>query len=264
MSNYVFKDKDGNALPMQNYTASAEAVQNAILTLVNNGKIVLPGVSRDDVINAVKQLSPLYNMKWTQIGDSNTQYMGQELGDYVIEHHHIKSYTNLGTAGQTWETANGINTKDNSAVGRVNQLIANADVDTKLCTDYDIVTVMMGTNCNVVGTINDAPTQVETMCGATKYCLQKLCYYYRKSKIGVIIPTQRAEANAEQKQRNELIKTICADYSVPVLDMYSEGRILPDNKLNNQASYYLSDGLHFGGSGKLHYYRRVGAWLETI
>ena len=29
-SNYVFKDKNGNALPVQNYTASAEAVQNAL------------------------------------------------------------------------------------------------------------------------------------------------------------------------------------------------------------------------------------------
>lgn len=265
MSNYVFKDKDGNALPMQNYTASAEAVQNAILTLVNNGKIVLPGVSQDDVINAVKQLSPLYNMKWAQIGDSNTQYMGNDLGQYVIDHHYIKKYTNLGYAGQTWETSNGIDTTDNSAVGRVNKLIANADASTKLCTDYDIITIMMGTNCRTVGTISDSSSQVDTMCGATKYCLEKLCCYYRKSKLGVILPPQRAEANNEQKQRDDLIKTICADYSVPILDMYTGGRIISDSKINNLAKYeYLADGLHFGDIGKEHYYRIVGAWLETI
>lgn len=265
MANYIYKDKDGNILPVNNYTASSEAINNAILTLVNNGKIVLPGVSQDDVISAVKQLSPLYNLKWVQIGDSNTQYMGADLGEYVKEHHYIKSYTNMGTAGQTWETSNGVDTTDNSAVGKVNSLIANADTSTHLCSDYDIVTIMMGTNCNTVGTISDTSSQVDTMCGAARYCLEKLCCYYRKSKIGVILPAQRAEANVEQKERNDLIEQICAEFSVPVLDMYTGGRIIADSKINNLAQYeYLSDGLHYGDVGKAHYYRIVGAWLERI
>ena len=265
MSNYVYKDKDGNILPLNNFTANKDAINNAILELINNGTIIVPGVSEDDVISAVKQLSPLYNLKWVQIGDSNTQYMGADLGEYVKEHHYIKSYTNMGTAGQTWETSNGIDATDNSAVGKVNKLITNANADTKLCTDYDIITIMMGTNCTTVGTINDTSTQVNTMCGATRYCLEKLCGYYRKSRIGVILPAQRAEANAEQKERNDLIEQICAEFSVPVLDMYTRGRIIADSKINNLAQYeYLSDGLHYGDVGKAHYYRIVGAWLETI
>lgn len=265
MTNYKYKDKNGNTLPIQNYTASSEAINNAILELINAGRIVLPGVSQDDVINAVKQLSPLYNLKWVQIGDSNTQYMGTDLGNYVIEHHYIKKYTNMGTAGKTWETSNGIDTTDNSAVGRVNQLIANANADTKLCSDYDIITIMMGTNCNTVGTISDTSTQVDTMCGAVRYCLEKLCGYYRNARIGVILAPQRAEANAEQKQRNDLIKQICAEYSVPTLDMWTRGRIISDSKIANLANYeYLADGLHFGDVGKQHYYRMVGSWLETI
>ena len=211
------------------------------------------------IANSVR---PLYGKKWVQIGDSNTSYQGQNLGNAIIEQRALGSFKNMGTAGATWA----INSSgDNySAVKKVDSLIANANPDNKLCTDYDIITIMMGTNDINIGEITDTSSQTDTMCGAIKYCLEKLCYYYRQSAIGVILPPQREDGNSIQKMKNEKIKTICEEFSVPTLDLYNEGRIIPESMTPDGTSTYLADGLHIGYNGNFHIYRIIGAWLETI
>lgn len=216
----------------------------------------------DLIIDKANSIRPLYGKKWVQIGDSNTQYMGDALGEAIIKQRGLGSYTCMGTAGATWE----INSSGDaySAVKKIDSLIANADATTHLCTDYDIVTIMMGTNCNTEGSITDTSSQTDTMCGAVRYCLEKLSYYYRTSAIGVILPPQRAESNSNQKQKNDKIKAICNEFSIPTLDLYNEGRIVPDSMIPDGTTYLLGDGLHLGANGQKHYYRIVGAWLETI
>lgn len=227
----------------------------------NLGNTLIQTMS-DLIVDKANSVRPLYGKKWLQIGDSNTQYMGDDLGNAVIQQRGLGSFTNLGTAGATWE----INSSGDaySAVKKVDSLIANADATTHLCTDYDIVTIMMGTNCNSEGNITDTSSQTDTMCGAVRYCLEKLSYYYRTSAIGVILPPQRAENNSNQKQKNDKIKAICNEFSIPTLDLYNEGRIVPNSMIPDGTPYLLGDGLHLGANGKMHYYRIVGAWLETI
>lgn len=203
--------------------------------------------------------NPIKGKKICLIGDSNTQYSGAGFKTYFEETYGC-TFVPLGYAGATWETSNGVNAMDNSAVGRVNALIANADADTKLCTDYDMVLIMMGTNCSSLGTVDDTSADVSTMCGAMRYCLEKLVYYYRKSKIGVILPPQRNDGNDGQLSRNDIIQQIAEEYAVATLDLNRRGQIVGDSKLG-VSSYYLDDGLHFGANGQIAFKQTVGKWM---
>ena len=203
--------------------------------------------------------SPLAGKKICLIGDSNTQYSGAEFKTYFEETYGC-TFVPLGYAGATWETTAGTSATDNNAVGRVNSLIANAAADTSLCSDYDMILIMMGTNCSAVGTVDDTSADVSTMCGAVRYCLEKLLYYYRKSKIGVILPPQRNDGNDSQLSRNDLIQQIAEEYSVATLDLNRRGQIVGDSKLG-VSSYYLQDGLHFGANGTIAFKQTVGKWI---
>lgn len=203
--------------------------------------------------------SPLEGKKICLIGDSNTQYSGAAFKQ-EFESRYGCTFTPLGYAGATWENGDGV-THTYSAVGRVNSLIANANPDTKLCTDYDMVLIMMGTNCTAEGTVSDSAATQTTMCGAIRYCLQKLLYYYRKSKIGVILPPQRADGNASQQSRNSLIKTLCDEYGVATFDFYHNGQVVPNSLTPDGNSYYLQDGLHFGANGNIQFEEAVGKWM---
>ena len=86
-----------------------------------------------------------------------------------------------------------------------------------------------------------------TMCGAIKYCLEKLIAYSPTTPILIFLPPQRAEGNSEQKNRNELIKQICEIYSVKTKDLYNESQIIPNTVV--EGSNNLSDGLHFAENG---------------
>lgn len=198
--------------------------------------------------------SPLAGKRVCLIGDSNTQYSGAEFKT-VFEETYGCTFVPLGYAGATWEGDSA-----NSAVGRVDTLIAGADASTKLCTDYDAVLIMMGTNCHTVGTVADTSANKATMCGAVRYCLEKLLYYYRKSKVGVILPPQRNDGNSGQLERNDLIQKICEEYGVATLDLNRAGQIVGDSKLG-ASSYYLADGLHFGANGNIQFEETVGKWM---
>lgn len=200
--------------------------------------------------------SPIAGKKICLIGDSNTQYSGNALKTYFEETYGC-TFTPLGTAGATWEVREGYA----SAVDKVNALIANADESTKLCTDYDKILIMMGSNCSSIGTVEDTADNTSTMCGAIRYCLQKLLYYYRKSKIGVILPPQRADGNDTQLARNNLIETICNEYSVPTYDLYHCGQIVPDSATPDGSNYYVDDGLHFGTNGQIQFKQAIGKWV---
>lgn len=211
-------------------------------------------------------IPPVVGAKVCAIGDSNTQYMGSNLETYVKQYTGIASLRNFGYAGCKWETTAGVtDTGNGSCVGKVNQLIVNADPDTKLCTDYDIITIMMGTNMANMGALTDTSANVETMCGAMRYCLEKLLYYYRSSRIGGIIPPQREYMNKEQDERNELMRAIYKEYSIPVLDLFYEGQMVPNSMIPDGNGYYIStDGTHLAGNGQMSVYRKYADFISRL
>lgn len=204
--------------------------------------------------------SPIEGKRIAMIGDSNTQYSADTFKSYM-ESTYGCTFTPLGYAGATWETTAGTNALDNNAVGRVNTIIANAD-SSKLIQEYDTIVIMMGTNCNTVGSVTDTSDDVSTMCGAVRYCLEKLCYYGRKISLGIILPIHRSdETSSELPERFKYIEQIAKEFSVPVLNLYSEGRIIPDSMTPDGANYYLSDSVHLGANGTEQVCRIMGKWI---
>lgn len=204
--------------------------------------------------------SPIAGKRIAMIGDSNTQYSGGDFKTYMEETYGC-TFLPLGYAGATWETSAGVNTTDNNAVGRVNTIIANANSD-KLITEYDCIVIMMGTNLTNMGTPDDTSEDVSTMCGAVRYCLEKLCYYGRRIPIGIILPIKRYDGDVTQiPTQFQYIQSIAAEFSVPVLNMYTDGRILPDTMTPDGATYYLQDGVHLGGNGVTQFVRIMGKWI---
>lgn len=210
--------------------------------------------------------SPIEGKRIALIGDSNTQYNADNFKTYMEETYGC-SFTPLGYAGATWETSNGIDATDNNAVGRVNNIIKNAD-ENKLITEYDAIIFMMGTNSSAIGEPTDTSDNVSTMCGAMRYCMEKICYYGRKISIGVIIPfTADMNYNANSRKDNVLpekfqyIKQIAEEFSVPTLDLYNSGRIIPDGQTPDGKTYYLGDSVHLGGNGIIHVNRIMGKWI---
>ena len=204
--------------------------------------------------------SPIAGKRIALIGDSNTQYSGDTFKAYMEETFGC-TFVPLGYAGATWETTAGVDATDNNAVGRVNQIIANAD-SSGLITEYDKIVIMMGTNCNTVGTVTDTSADVSTMCGAVRYCLEKLCYYGRKISLGIILPIRRSDETTHVlPERFQYIKQIAEEFSVPVLNLYNAGRIIPDSMTPDGSNYYLTDSVHLGANGNVQVERIMGKWI---
>ena len=207
--------------------------------------------------------SPIAGKRVHLIGDSNLQYSSDELKTHLEETYGC-TVTNSAKAGATWETANGANTTDTSSgVGQVNRAVAKVD-GSNLLTDYDCIVVMLGTNCTTEGALTDTSANVSTMCGAMKYCMEKLCYYGRRISVGVIIPI-RTDSNyaapMELPSQFRKIEEIAKLYNVPTLNLYTAGRIIPNGMTPDGNGYYLSDSVHLGANGTIQFCQLVGKWI---
>ena len=212
-----------------------------------------------NVISAGGGESPIAGKRIAMIGDSNTQYSADAFKTYMEETYGC-TFVPLGYAGATWETSAGVDATDNNAVGRVNAIIANADSD-KLITEYDIIVIMMGTNLTNMGTPEDTSDDVSTMCGAVRYCLEKLCYYGRRISLGIIIPFRAEDDGTEVNTEFQYIEQIAKEYSVPTLNLYTEGRIIANKMTPDGSTYYLGDSVHLGGNGVIQVNRIMGKWI---
>lgn len=175
------------------------------------------------------------------IGDSLTNWGGgnDESGFLKIVHDKTGIITkNEGLAGAWWQMGSG---QTACGVQRVDTLISEGR-------KYDLYCFLLGTNNGSPTDTGETSADTSTMCGAIRYCLEKLKEYDPTSKILVCLPPQRAEGNENQEKVNEVIKSIANSYSVKTLDVYHESGIVPNTKIAN--TNYLSDGLHLNENGK--------------
>ena len=232
--------------------------------------------------DSVSIVSPLNGLKWCALGDSLTDWGGGncDIGNdadfgfitQIMRETGIIG-TNKGYAGGHW-TSDANETDGytaSSAVKNVNDII-NGNVD------YDIVTIAYGTNSdtNGDGTVEDVADQYATMCGAIKWCIEKLITWKPSLQIGIILPPQRADmgtsGNISMRTRGDLIKSVAELYSIPCCDMWRESGIntMTYKTTNSEgeevdAYYYLSDGLHLGGENRdYNGYKKYGAKLKSF
>lgn len=223
---------------------------------------------------SVNSTKPLTGLKVCALGDSNTQYMGGNINDRVVALTGCASVANLGYAGATWGNANGNDTVTDatSAIGRVNAL-CNPYIAQGYSDEYDIVTLMYGTNGDAGGLGDKDSTDVSTTWGAMRYCFDRLLYYFRNGKIGVLLPPQRA--GGVMTDTVAAVKECCELYSVPYYDISGQGQIPADPRMTRSIAeqgldnggygqIYFQDNVHLSSIGKEQFYHKYARFLERL
>lgn len=219
-------------------------------------------------------INNLAGKKIVALGDSNTQYMEGDdgLAPNIIQLTGCLSLQNEGHAGCTWGyTSNTPSTTDGGhCISMVNKL-CNPYISQGYSDEFDIVTMMYGTNADVGGIGTSASTDVTTTWGAMKYCFDKLLYYFRYGKIGVLFPPQRG--GGVMTETIEAVKECCELYSVPYYDISGQGQIPSDLRmpisfeeqgLSGYGNAYFGDNVHFSNIGKHQFYHKYAAFLRRL
>lgn len=204
----------------------------------------------------------LAGAKICAIGDSNTQYMDANLNDRIVELTGCASVRNEGHAGATWSSS--INLIDNLCTPYISKGYSD---------EFDIVTIMLGTNGDSGGIGDSTSTDLTTTWGAMKYSFDKLLYYFRYGKIGVLLPPQRA--GGVMTETVAAVKSCCELYSVPYYDISGQGQIPSDTKmpvsiaeqeLPNQGygQIYFGDNVHLSTIGQEQFYHKYAAFLRSL
>ena len=128
--------------------------------------------------------------------------------------------------------------------------------------DADITVVFGGTNDYGHG---DAPfgkltdKTPDSFCGAVDYLINAVKKLYPKTRLVFMTPARRcgdtlASSNPNKREDAKplieyvkVIKEKCAEYGVPVLDLYNNLGLNPNDEKSREA--YTVDGLHFNDDG---------------
>lgn len=214
----------------------------------------------------------LAGLKICALGDSNIQYMGDNLNNRIVELTGCASVRNEGHAGCHWgeDTDDKTLVTTGNCVSMVNKL-CNPYISKGYSDEYDIITIMYGTNGDVGGVGTSASTDVTTTWGAMKYCFDKLLYYFRYAKVGVLLPPQRAGGIFTEPLA--AIRECCELYSVPYYDMCGQGQIpadarMPDayaeQDISGYGHAYFADNVHFNTAGREQFYHKYAAFLRRL
>lgn len=197
------------------------------------------------------------------IGDSITESnyrASQNWVDYITNSLNITNYTNGGMSGT------GILRSFGSYPNWLNKL---ADYSS----DYDLILIMgdmndwsnqVFTEANV-GQYGDSTT--DTFYGTMKVYLEAILTKYPLAKIGWITSTPRNQQISGTSDylhgkgsifstANDVIKEMCNNYSIPVLELYNESSLYPWISANNNEYFkpdegeYVADGIHPNSKGQ--------------
>lgn len=227
-------------------------------------------INGNELVSSTSGGSPIAGKKILMLGDSNMQYSGDSIKEYM-ESTYGCTFSVLAKAGIGWEYTGGDieNATDVTSacgVGYVNEIIKSID-ENKLIMGYDKIVIMLGTNCYKMGTITDTAENFDTMCGAIRYCMEKMCYYGRQISIGVVIPI-RCDENynisatmGSMPEKFKLLEELARQYSIPTLNMWDSGRVIPNGYTPDGTSYYLGDSVHLGANGNIQFQHILGQWL---
>lgn len=217
---------------------------------------------------------PLSGLKICALGDSNTQYMANDLNKRITALTGCASVRNEGHAGCKWglPTNDPTSTEGGHGVAMVNKLV-NPYISQGYSNQFDIITFMYGTNADVGGIGTKDSADVTTTWGAMKYCFDKLLYYFRYGKIGVLLPPQRA--GGIMADTIAAVKECCELYSVPYYDISGQGQIPADPRMarsiaeqgldnDGYGQIYFQDNVHFSNVGKEQFYHKYARFLERL
>lgn len=145
----------------------------------------------------------------------------------------------------------------------------------------DVIVVYGGVNDWIHG---DAPfgelsdNTPQTFCGAVDFLMRLLKTKYENAKIVFMTPARaklegladtqpsnRPSKSADARELLEYVKVIQQrgdKYAIPVLDLYHELGINPNNE--DEKAEYTADGLHFNDKGHEIIAQRLAAFLKAL
>ena len=159
------------------------------------------------------------------LGDSITQ-QGKWQGE-VVWGLRFQKYRNYGIGGT--------HLSGNAADDMVNRYLTMDD-------NADVVIVMGGTNdhSQQIAIGDDVTYDKTTFKGALRVLIEGLMVKYHDKKIFFMTPPHKSFAGTiPMRTYAEAIKSICYDYSIPVIDLFGESGIN-----NSNIDIYLADGTH--------------------
>lgn len=195
----------------------------------------------------LKDIHPLIGKYFIAMGDSLTQYAGGRYNyDYGFLSALARKYNmrveNRGTGGTSWGYSNDAHTGSfdgDCACEKVDRLIESGVVPDFLTLEYGANQTEASDGDPITSTSSDTTSR----CGAIKYCIERLQAYAPPMPLGIVLPTHRNEgnvSNARQEEINDMIVEVAKQYSVPVLDLFHEGNLMP---------FMFVDGLHWAYDG---------------
>lgn len=281
-SSAAFASYEGAVLQGGTYTTKKtvtipEGVNYIIAVTKNNATSKLIDTStglkrwakeKDEEIAILREMcNPYYGKTVNWIGDSIVQdydfdeivadYFGMTLNDYGINGSTIASDAN--------DTRNSIALRY-----------------TNMSDDADVVVVSAGTNDwqyahTPVGTMADRTAS--TFYGALHVLCQGLMAKYSTKLVFFTTPIKRNQQNASAaytldtdnnptregyklSQYADIIKEVCAYYSIPVCDLWREGYLNPN--MTAQAEYFDNIGTHPNNTGRVIMARRVRGFMKQL
>ena len=143
--------------------------------------------------------------------------------------------------------------------------------------DAEVIAVFGGTNDfghgnGKLGTPEDGPESEFTFYGALRSLCLRLIRRFPKARIVFLTPLHRRSEGATTNEIGlpchplcdyvKAIKEVCAEYSLPVLDLFATAGIQP--MIPEQREAFCPDGLHPNDAGAARLADRVIAFLETL
>ena len=143
--------------------------------------------------------------------------------------------------------------------------------------DADAVVVFGGTNDfghgnGKLGTPSDPATEEYTFYGAMRSLCLRLIRRYPTKPIVFLTPLHRKSEDATVNEIKipcrplcdyvAVIREVCAEYSIPVLDLFATAGIQP--KIEEQRAAYCPDGLHPNDRGAEYVADKVITYLSAL
>ena len=219
-----------------------------------------------DVLNKYKidwidteDISRFSTYKTLFIGDSITEFNNTASVNWV---NNITNWLSIGSFTNGGMSGTGIKRTYSTHANWYNELDSYSD-------DYDLILIMgdmndwsHGTdfNENNIGEFGD--NTLDTFYGTMKLYLEKILDKYPKAKIGWITSTPRNQQIGSTSDylhgnssifstANNIIKEMCKNYSIPVLELYNEASLYPWLSDNNEEYFANEDGVHPNNAGHL-------------
>lgn len=201
--------------------------------------------------------------KWTCVGDSLTEVNSRTTKhyfDYVAEATGV-NIVNLGASGRGYKNPSSVDNK------------TFLDVITEVPTDSDVVTIFGSGNDLTHGyTLGDVTdTGTTTICGCINETLDALIDRFPTVQLGVVAPTPwvnfpPSTANNAMELYVNALKTICANRSIPFLDLYHCSNLRPWTAEGRAACYSKDgvNGVHPDEEGHKLIAPRFKGFLDTL